>query len=222
MDVDKNKIVLVMEYADLGTLMTLNENLTSYFYNHEILKFLFNEMGFSDVNIDDFIKESLTENVFLKNHKILIKFAKFLFKMLGDALKYLHDLDIAHRDIKPDNILLNSFDKNLKLIDFSISYKLKEKTEKISSDSGTWPFKAPESFEMLHNPLKADIFSFGATLFVFLFNRFNYNFDEEFEDVRLLKENYLELFELLRGMLEKDPEKRFSIDQVINHEFFIN
>jgi calcium-dependent protein kinase len=60
----------------------------------------------------------------------------------------MHDNNICHRDIKPDNILYNRNTGRLKLIDFGVSknYKTRGKKENMLTDTGTFYYKAPEMF----------------------------------------------------------------------------
>ena len=45
---------------------------------------------------------------------------RFIFAQVVDGVKYIHDHQIVHRDIKLENILIDSF-KNVKIIDFGFS-----------------------------------------------------------------------------------------------------
>ena len=48
-------------------------------------------------------------------------FGRLIFSQLLDGLETMHDLNIFHRDIKPDNIMIGGNDYKLKYVDFGFS-----------------------------------------------------------------------------------------------------
>jgi WNK lysine deficient protein kinase len=75
-----------------------------------------------------------------------------------EGLKYLHDKNIIHRDLKCDNIFLNGNKGEVKIGDFGLSIsKVKTYAESVI---GTPEFMAPELYEEKYNE-KVDIYSFG-------------------------------------------------------------
>lgn len=97
-----------------------------------------------------------------------------IWKLIRDVaagLAYLHDKDIIHHDIKPDNILFN--DAGVYLIsDFGISTKMRStlrrnSTRQIdSSIGGSLPYMGPELFSEVPSAVKSsDIWAMGAMLF---------------------------------------------------------
>ncbi|XP_076059384.1 serine/threonine-protein kinase Chk1-like [Oratosquilla oratoria] len=73
------------------------------------------------------------------------KEVKSYFKQLLDGVKYLHSRGVAHRDLKPDNLLVTK-DKVLKISDFGLAclfIKNGEET-RLSGKVGTRPYMAPE------------------------------------------------------------------------------
>lgn len=96
---------------------------------------------------------------------------------VADAIKFLHQSKIVHRDVKPANIFLTEKffqDRNLKLGDFGIT-KWGDFHSSVSSGTltmthqkglGTLKYMAPEqAVDPKDITVKADIFSFGITLF---------------------------------------------------------
>ena len=101
-----------------------------------------------------------------------IELLTYIDKIL-DALIYLEDNNIAHKDIKPSNILIDK-NGNPKLADFGLSQSY-DKNSLSEEYCGSLPFLAPEILNMKpYNPFKADIWSFGVTLFYLVSGEYPY------------------------------------------------
>ena len=61
------------------------------------------------------------------------------------AISHIHKLDIVHRDLKLDNIMITT-DKRIKLVDFGLS-KVKPKNKMLKEFGGTPIYMAPEIFD---------------------------------------------------------------------------
>jgi serine/threonine protein kinase len=85
------------------------------------------------------------------------------------GLAYLHGLRIAHRDIKPDNLLVDK-DFCLKIIDFDIAMQVKDEDEEVDDECGTKHWTAPEveNNSSTYSPIKADRWSCGHVLLYLL------------------------------------------------------
>ena len=90
---------------------------------------------------------------------------------LIDGLEYLHRHGIAHRDIKPDNLVVDE-EFRLQIIDFDIAMRVKDEDEEVYDQCGTEGWMAPEVAKKLrHSPIKADRWACGRVI-LFLLNTF--------------------------------------------------
>ncbi len=98
---------------------------------------------------------------------------------IGDALQEAHSKGIVHRDIKCENIMVNSKNQ-IKVMDFGLA-KLKGslKLTKTSSTVGTLAYMAPEQIQGGDVDARSDIFSFGVVLFEMLTGHMPFRGDHE-------------------------------------------
>ncbi|XP_066504189.1 death-associated protein kinase 2a [Hoplias malabaricus] len=152
-------------------------------------------------------------------------------KQILEGVHYLHTRNIAHFDLKPENIML--LDKNvplprIKLIDFGLAHIITEGVE-FKNIFGTPEFVAPEIVNYEPLGLEADMWSVGVITYILLsgaspflgetkqdtlgnISAMNYEFDDEFfgHTSELAKS-------FIRQLLQKDPKKRLTIEDALNH-----
>jgi serine/threonine protein kinase len=90
--------------------------------------------------------------------------SKPLFRQLLEVVAYLHSQRIAHRDLKLENILLDSSEHRVKLIDFGFS-RIARAGELFQTKCGSLPYTAPEVIEgKTYDGMAADMWSCGVIL----------------------------------------------------------
>lgn len=141
---------------------------------------------------------------------------------IGEALHEAHSKGIVHRDIKCENIMVNSRNQ-IKVMDFGLA-KLKGslKLTKTSSTVGTLAYMAPEQIQGGEVDARSDIFSFGVVLFEMLTGRMPFRgehdaaimysiLNEEPDPLtKYLPDASPELLHILNRALEKDPADRYQ------------
>ena len=181
------------------------------------------ELGLSDWN-EEIKRRAKKKNYYTEKEIIDI------LKQLTDALLYLEIQGIAHRDIKPQNILI--FENNVfKLTDFGEAKNLSD-TSQQATLRGSELYMSPMLYnglkynqrDVMHNPYKSDVYSLGLC-FIYALS-LNLNILNDLREVinmkvvksiisRALKKNYsMKIIELISKMLELNERIRYSFEDI--------
>ena len=160
------------------------------------------------------------------NYDLIANFLDIAIK-IASALDEIHRNKIIHKDIKPDNILINLDTKEIKIIDFSISTILpKEIRFLINPDvlEGTLAYISPEQTGRMNRGIdyRTDYYSLGITLFELLTGKLPFNNDNTLGLIysHISKEPPVEtildlgiplvISELIGKLMAKNPENRYQ------------
>ena len=223
----KQKIYLILEYADYGDIVDYDEESEIFSINkHMEERYAQDKLGYNQ-------KNGIDNKIYYEEDDIR-HFCKHI--LLG--LDYLHKNGIIHHDIKPNNILLCK-KKICKITDFNFSSILDNLNEdNIGSNGDTNDnFRAPETINLNDNdndnnqnreyqgkPL--DIWALGVTIYILTYLKFPFDTDKGvLELYKIIKEANVKFplepwytrktkF-LIKECLEKDPNKRKSAEEIL-------
>ena len=158
----------------------------------------------------------------IKSGQMPLKSVTSYAMQIAEALQEAHSNGIIHRDIKSENIMVNSKNQ-IKVMDFGLA-KLKGslKLTKTTSTAGTLSYMAPEQIQGGDIDARSDIFSFGVVLYEMLTSHLPFRGDyesammysilnEEPESIQKYRSDLSsEYMHILNRSLEKDPEDRYQ------------
>jgi len=193
------------------------------------------QMELCDCTLLDYVQDSFLERFQLKSKEYLNDLSKIeILQQIAYGVDYLHQMDIVHQSIKPQNILLKMSHGSViaKLSDFGLC------RQKVDENSGylSMPledlvddfFVAPEINSSLAEPVKyrqsCNIYSLGKLFFYVLTNG-SKNI-ESYESLKfqtklgLSHEQTVTACHLIRAMIDSDQSKRSSILNVLSHPLF--
>ncbi len=173
--------------------------------------------------MDYFPARSMRSRLQDEQDTIVRKYLKKIMIDVGDALAYVHSQGVVHRDIKPENIIINSAG-DAKLIDFALAsrYDIISRMFVRRKVQGTRSYMAPEQILGKAVDNRADIYSYGATIFEMVVGHppftgateahiLQRHLTEEARPIKRFKNNVTTTFNaLVSRMLEKSPRKRPS------------
>ncbi|KAF7280261.1 uncharacterized protein LOC143204721 [Rhynchophorus ferrugineus] len=152
--------------------------------------------------------------------------ARIKFWQILSAVEYCHNRNIVHRDLKAENLLLDS-NNNIKIADFGFSNYYTAGGQ-LSTWCGSPPYAAPEVFEgKKYVGPEIDIWSLGVVLYVLVCGALPFDGCS----LQALRDRVLsgrfripyfmsqDCESLIRKMLVLEPNKRFTVQQIKKHRW---
>ncbi|XP_025999967.1 serine/threonine-protein kinase BRSK2-like isoform X11 [Astatotilapia calliptera] len=164
----------------------------------------------------------------VKKGRLTPKEARKFFRQIISALDFCHSHSICHRDLKPENLLLDE-KNNIRIADFGMA-SLQVGDSLLETSCGSPHYACPEVIRgEKYDGRKADAWSCGVILFALLVGALPFD-DDNLRN--LLEKVKLGVFHmphfippdcqnLLRGMIEVDPIKRLTLEQIQKHTWYI-
>ncbi|KAJ8723604.1 hypothetical protein PYW07_007584 [Mythimna separata] len=163
-----------------------------------------------------------------ENGRLTERITKFLVAQILVALKHLHEKNIVHCDLKPENVLLSTDEEfpQVKLCDFGFARIIGEKSFR-RSVVGTPAYLAPEVLRNKGYNRSLDMWSVGVIIYVSLSGTFPFNEDEDInEQIQNAafmypptpwREISAEAIDLINNLLQVKQRKRLSVDKSVAH-----
>ncbi|KAF7730391.1 hypothetical protein EC973_002197 [Apophysomyces ossiformis] len=165
-----------------------------------------------------------------RHHNFEEPLARVIFRQIAECVAHLDRMGICHRDIKDENIVIDSQYK-VKLIDFGSAVTLprhygRNETCLFGKFYGTISFASPEILMChMYRAEPAEIWSLGVLLYTILFGEVPFHDPHMAMTGRFVQPKIRvspECMHLVSYMLERSPEKRPTIYQVLAHPWLRN
>lgn len=154
--------------------------------------------------------------------------AREIFRPIVRIVAYMHSINIVHRDLKLENLLLDTSGRIL-LADFGFSRRYDPENGLVESICGTPHYSPPEIIKGLpHNPIYVDSWSLGVILYMLFYGCFPFNSCSIPELLQSIINAEITLpvqpsdlaVDLFNRLLVADPSKRLSPAEIMKHPWF--
>lgn len=155
--------------------------------------------------------------------------SRYYFQLLIDAVSYIHSQNTFHRDLKLENLLLDSETGEIKIADFGLSVLAENSTEMLKTKCGTPCYTAPEIFmSSKYSGQPPDIWSCGVILYMMLTGKYPFegstinNLIQKIVKGKVIYTDSMPAgaIDLLKHIFVVDPKKRYTIEHIKRHPWF--
>ena len=152
-----------------------------------------------------------------------------IIRQVIDGLNHIHEYNVMHRDMKPDNIVLDGNNENLKIVDFGSATFFPSQCTK---EAGTEEYLAPEMWLEQKHDQRVDTWAVGVILYELLTDKLPFRGENDenvgwSENSKIIwpKEGVLSANShagrsLIINLLKEKSEERISLRHVLEHDFF--
>ncbi|KAL7870043.1 hypothetical protein AOLI_G00140310 [Acnodon oligacanthus] len=163
----------------------------------------------------------------VKKGRLTPKEARKFFRQIISALDFCHNHSICHRDLKPENLLLDE-KNNIRIADFGMA-SLQVGDSLLETSCGSPHYACPEVIRgEKYDGRRADVWSCGVILFALLVGALPFDHDNLRQLLEKVKSGVFHMPHfippdcqaLLRGMIEVDPEKRLTLEEIQKHAWY--
>ncbi|CAG0896370.1 unnamed protein product [Cyprideis torosa] len=160
----------------------------------------------------------------VKKGRLTPKEARRFFRQIISAVDFCHSHAICHRDLKPENLLLDE-KNNIKIADFGMA-SLQPSGSMLETSCGSPHYACPEVIRgEKYDGRRADVWSCGVILYALLVGALPFDDDNLRNLLEKVKRGVFHIphfvpadcQNLLRGMIEVSPERRFTLQEIIHH-----
>ncbi|KAH3760358.1 serine/threonine-protein kinase/endoribonuclease IRE1a [Pelomyxa schiedti] len=198
-------------------------NVVRYYVREEDENFIYLALTYCEKTLTKYVEDNKDVG------SLLTEELKQIMVDVVSGISHIHSLNICHRDLKPDNILIDT-KGHARISDMGLAKKMKDSQFSCSgSNTGSIGWQAPELIDPRIGKTGAavDSFALGCILFYIVTNRHPFG-DRHKREQNILAGNCdlspiahsVELLDLVSRLLLQNPADRLPVSQTLYHPFF--